>query len=115
MYAPTQEERSTAMWCHLTGLLGGLIPPVNIIAPLIIWLIKKDQMPFVNDQGKEALNFQISVTIYMVISFFLMFLLIGLLLMPLVGLYWLVFGIVATIKANEGTAYRYPFILRLVN
>ncbi len=115
MYAPAQEERSTAMLCHLTGLLGGFIPPVNIIAPLIIWLLKKDQSPFVNDQGKEALNFQISVTIYMVISFILLFVLIGIALMAVVGLYWLIFGIIATIKANEGVPYRYPFILRLVN
>ncbi len=114
MYAPTQEERSTAMWCHLTGLLGGLIPPVNIIAPLVIWLLKKDQLPFVNDQGKEALNFQISVAIYTLIGIVLIFLLIGMLLLPLVGLYWLIFGIIATIKANEGVPYRYPFILRLI-
>jgi hypothetical protein len=114
MYAPTKEERSMAMLCHLLGLIGGLIPPANIIAPLIIWLVKKDQMPFVNDQGKEALNFQISMTIYFIISFILMFVLIGLVLIPVLGILWLVFGIVATIKANEGVAYRYPLTIRLI-
>jgi hypothetical protein len=114
MYAPSKEEKSMAMLCHLTGLLGGLIPPVNIIAPMLIWLIKKDQMPFVNDQGKEALNFQISMTIYFIIGFFLIFILVGLVLLPVLGILWLIFGIVATVKANEGTAYRYPMILRMI-
>jgi uncharacterized Tic20 family protein len=114
MYAPNQDERTMAMLCHLTGLLGGFIPPANIIAPLIIWLIKKDQSPFVNDQGKEALNFQISMTIYFVISFILMFILIGIVLMAVLGILWLVFGILATIKAYQGVAYRYPLTIRLI-
>lgn len=114
MYMPTQEERTQAMLCHLTGLLGGLIPPVNIIAPLVIWLLKKDQSQFVNDQGKEALNFQISMTIYFVVAFLLMIILIGIVLLPVLGLCWLIFGIIGTIKANEGVFYRYPLILRLV-
>lgn len=114
MYMPSQDERTQAMLCHLTGLLGGLIPPVNIIAPLVIWLLKKDQSQFVNDQGKEALNFQISATVYFVIALVLMIVLIGILALPVVGLYWLIFGIIATIKSNEGVYYRYPFIFRLV-
>jgi len=114
MYMPSQDERTQAMLCHLTGLLGGLIPPVNIIAPLVIWLLKKDQSQFVNDQGKEALNFQISATVYFVIALILMIVLIGILALPVVGLYWLIFGIIATIKSNEGVHYRYPFIFRLV-
>ena len=114
MQMPSQDERTQAMLCHLTGLLGGLIPPVNIIAPLVIWLLKKDQSQFVNDQGKEAINFQITMTIYFVIALVLMIILIGILLLPVVGLFWLIFGIIGTIKANEGVYYRYPFIFRLV-
>lgn len=114
MHMPSQDERTQAMLCHLTGLLGGLIPPVNIIAPLVIWLLKKDQSQFVNDQGKEALNFQISTTVYFVIALVLMIVLIGILALPVVGLFWLIFGIIATIKSNEGVYYRYPFIFRLV-
>jgi uncharacterized Tic20 family protein len=114
MYPPTQEERTMAMLCHLTGLLGAFLPPANILAPLIIWLLKKDWSQFVNDQGKEVLNFQISMTIYFVVGLILMIALIGFLIFPLVGLFWLVFGIIGTIKAYNGVYYRFPLTIRLV-
>jgi hypothetical protein len=103
-----------AMLCHLTGLLGGLVPPAHIIAPLIIWLLKKDQSGFVDDQGKEAINFQISVTIYVIAGFMLMIVLIGFIILPLAGILWLVWGVIATAKAYEGVYYRYPLTIRLV-
>jgi uncharacterized Tic20 family protein len=71
-------------------------------------------MAFVDDQGKEALNFQITVFGAAVISFFLMFILIGFLLIFVVGLGALVLTIIAAIKANEGVAYRYPLTIRLI-
>ncbi|MDA3912782.1 MAG: DUF4870 domain-containing protein [Oleiagrimonas sp.] len=114
------------MFAHLSALLGGLITTGwagslgCFIGPLIIWLAKKETMPFVDDQGKEALNFNLTIAIV----FFLLLLLsiatfgIGLLIaIPgwfIVGIYWLVMTIVASIKANEGVAYRYPFCLRLI-
>jgi uncharacterized Tic20 family protein len=91
-----------------------LIPFGSIVGPLIIWLIKKDEMPFVDDQGKEALNFNISMTIYGLISVLLVFVLIGFILLVVLGIAWLVLAIVAAVKANEGIAYRYPLTLRLV-
>ncbi|MFC5524933.1 DUF4870 domain-containing protein [Rhodanobacter ginsengisoli] len=113
--APSAEERQWAMFAHLSALFGLVIPLGSIIGPLVIWLIKKDTMPFVNDQGKEALNFNITVAIAAIVCWILVFVLIGFLLLPAVAIAWLVFVIIATIKSNEGTTYRYPFTLRLVN
>lgn len=113
--APSAEERQWAMFAHLSALAGMIIPLGSIIGPLVIWLIKKETMPFVNDQGKEALNFNITVAIAVVVSWILCFILIGFLLLAVVVIGWLVFVIIATIKANEGSTYRYPFTLRLVS
>ncbi|MCW0202283.1 DUF4870 domain-containing protein [Rhodanobacter thiooxydans] len=113
--APSAEERQWAMFAHLSALVGVIIPLGSIIGPLVIWLIKKDTMPFVNDQGKEALNFNITVGIAAIVSWILCFILIGFLLLAVLAVGWVVFVIIATIKANEGTTYRYPFTLRLVN
>ena len=112
---PPAEERQWAMFAHLSALCGLIIPFGSIIGPLVIWLIKKDTMPFVNDQGKEALNFNITMAIAAVVCSLLMLVLIGFLLLPALVILWLVFVIIGTIKANEGTAYRYPFTLRLVS
>ena len=113
--APSAEERQWAMFAHLSALVGVIIPLGSIIGPLVIWLIKKDTMPFVNDQGKEALNFNITVAIAAIVGWILCFILIGFLLLAVLAIGWLVFVIIATIKANEGTTYRYPFTLRLVS
>ncbi|MBM4204439.1 MAG: DUF4870 domain-containing protein [Gammaproteobacteria bacterium] len=103
------------MFTHLSALSGFIIPFGNLIGPFLVWQIKKNTMPFVEDQGKEALNFQITVTIAAIIAWVLMFLLIGFVLLPLVGLAALVFIILAGLKANSGEAYRYPFALRLIS
>ena len=124
--SPGAEERQWAMFAHLSALVGGILTSGwagsigCFIGPLITWLVKKDTMPFVDDQAKEALNFNITVGIV----FFALFLLalftlgIGLVVsIPLwiiIGIAWLVLTIIAAIKANEGVAYRYPFTLRLI-
>jgi uncharacterized Tic20 family protein len=113
--APSADERQWAMFAHLSALIGLIIPFGSIVGPLVIWLIKKDTMPFVNDQGKEALNFNITVAIAAIVGWILCFILIGFLVLAVLAIGWLVFVIIATIKANEGTTYRYPFTLRLVN
>ncbi len=112
--SPSAEERQWAMFAHLSALLGFFIPFGSIIFPLVIWQIKKNEMPFVDDQGKEALNFQITVFIAAVICFVLIFLLIGIPLLLLVCLASLIFTIMGGIKANNGETYRYPFSLRLI-
>lgn len=123
---PSAEERQWAMFAHLSALLGGILTSGwagsigCFIGPLIIWLVKKDTMPFVDDQAKEALNFNITVGIVFFALFLLALLTFGIglvIAVPLwiiIGIAWLVFTIIAAIKANEGVAYRYPFTLRLV-
>ena len=82
---PSAEERQWAMFAHLSALVGLVFPLGSIIGPLVIWLIKKDTMPFVNDQGKEALNFNITVAIAAMVCWTLVFILIGFLLLPAAG------------------------------
>ena len=110
----SKEERTWAMACHLSSISGFIIPLGNIFVPLVIWLVKKDEFPLVADQGKEALNFQITVLIAAIISALLTLVTIGFLLLPVVGIYWLVFTIIAAIRSNEGQSYRYPYTLRLI-
>lgn len=111
----TKDERTWAMLCHLSTLAGFVIPFGNIAGPLVIWLIKKDEFPLVDDQGKEALNFQISMTIYVIASIILMFLLIGIPLLVGLGLFDLIVTVIAAIKANDGVKYRYPLNIRFVS
>lgn len=123
---PSAEERQWAMFAHLSAILGALLTggwAFSIgcfLGPLIIWLVKKETMPFVDDQAKEALNFNITLAIVFAVLFLLTVLTLGigvLISFPLyviIGIAWLVFTIIAAIKANDGTAYRYPFALRLV-
>ncbi len=112
--APDRDAQQWGMIAHLSALIGFVIPFGNVIGPLVVWQMKKD-MPFVVDQGKEALNFQITVIIAVFVCLLLSFIVIGMLLLPLVGIGALVLTVIAGIKANEGEAYRYPFTLRLVS
>lgn len=114
LYLPGKEERTWGMIAHLSALSGFVIPFGNILGPLIIWLIKREEMPFVNQQGKEALNFGISMTIYAAISYILVFVLVGILLLIGLGLFWIVVVIIAAVRANEGKPYRYPLNIRFI-
>ena len=100
------------MVCHLSAFAGFIIPLGNIIAPLVIWMIKRAESPFIDDQGKEALNFQISMIIYAVISWILVTIFIGYLLLFAVGIFDIVMVIMAALKANEGERFRYPLCIR---
>jgi uncharacterized Tic20 family protein len=120
------QERQMAMFAHLSALLGGIVTAGwagsvgCFIGPLVIWLVKKDTMPFVDDQGKEALNFNITVGILFLALLLLSIMTLGIgliIAVPawiVIGIAWLVLTIIASIKANEGVAYRYPFALRLI-
>ena len=111
----SKDEKMWGMFGHLSGLLGySFVPLANIIAPLVIWQVKKDTMPFAAEQAKESLNFQISMTIYILVGMLSLFILIGFLLVPLLVLAGVVFTIIASLKANEGTPYKYPFTLRFI-
>jgi uncharacterized Tic20 family protein len=111
---PSQEVRQWAMFCHLSALLGIWIPFGTLIGPLILWQMKRESDPFIDAQGKEALNFQITVAIAATLSFFLMLVVIGFFLLGLIAIGALVLTIIAGVKANEGVPYRYPFTWRLI-
>ena len=110
----SKDERTWGMLCHLIAFSGVVVPLGSIIGPLVIWLIKKDEMPFVDDQGKESLNFQITMLIAVIISAILTVVVIGFLLLAVLGIFWLVVVIMAAIRANEGVAYRYPYAIRFL-
>jgi len=104
-----KDARMWAMFAHLAALTGFVTGGIGcIVGPLVIWLIKKEEFPFVDDQGKESLNFQITMLIYGIVAGLLMLLCIGFILLLAVGIVDLVFVIIATIKANDGVHYRYP-------
>lgn len=110
----TKDAKTFGMLCHLLAFAGFVIPLGNIIGPLVIWLMKKDEFPFVDDQGKESLNFQISLIIYALISGVLIIVVIGIFLLIAIGIFMIVMVIIATIRANEGQKYRYPLTIRLL-
>lgn len=108
-------DNTMGMLCHLlslTQLLG--VPLGNILGPLIVWLIKRDEDPFVDLCGKESLNFQISMTIYLAISVVLMVIFIGFFMVIALMILNIVYTIIAAIKASEGTSYTYPFTIRFI-
>ncbi len=111
----TKDVRMWAMFCHLAGLAGFLMPVVgNIVAPLIVWQVKKEDYPFVDEQGKEAVNFQISMSLYGLITIPLFLICVGPFLLAAIGVVDLVFLLVAAVKANNGQHYRYPLTIRFI-
>jgi uncharacterized Tic20 family protein len=111
----SKEEQNWAMVCHLSALAGFVMPFGNLFGPLIVWLIKRAEMPMVDRHGKEALNFQITVSIAMLVCVVLMFVLIGFVLIFLVGLAALVMTIMAAVKVSNGEFdYKYPLAIRLL-
>lgn len=104
-YIPTSDERTMAILSHILTLIA------PILAPLIIYLLKKDESKYIAHHAKESLNFQITM---MIVILGLILSIIGILLVWLVGIAALVFVIIATIKASDGTLYKYPFTLRLI-
>ena len=113
---PTADERQWALIAHLSGLIASAVGGMAFLGPLIVWLVKKDQSVFVADQAKEALNFQIAVTIAIIVTGVIGFLTcVGFLLLPVIGIGSLIFSIIAAMEANKGVAYRYPYTIRLIN
>jgi uncharacterized Tic20 family protein len=109
-----KDARTWAMFCHIGAFAGYIIPFGNIIAPLIIWLIKKAESPLVDDQGKESLNFQISITIYAFVALLLTLILIGYILFVALMIFDLVMVIIAAVQVNSGEKYRYPLCIRFI-
>jgi len=103
-----KDARTFAMLAHLLAIF------TCFIGPLIIWLVKKDEHAYVDEQGKEALNFQITVVIAWFAAGVLSFLCIGFLLFPLIWIGDLIFCILACVAANKGEHYRYPVAIRFI-
>ncbi len=103
-----------AMVCHLSALAMFVFPLGNVVGPLVVWLLKKDEMPLVDREGKEALNFQITVSIFALVAALLSFILIGIPLLVLIGIVNLVFIVLASLEASNGRPYVYPFNLRFI-
>ena len=108
------EVRQAAMLCHFAAFLGFVFPFGSVVGPLILWQIKREKDAFIDDQGKEALNFQITVSIAWLVCLALAFAVIGFFLMTALMIATVVMTIIGGIKANKGIAYRYPLTLRLV-
>jgi uncharacterized Tic20 family protein len=106
---PSQDEKNLALIMHVLSLVG-----FSLIGPLIIWLIKKDESAFINIQGRELLNFQLSILIYAVICIPLCFILIGIPMLFVVGIASLILTIIGLIRATEGKIYRFPLTIRML-
>jgi uncharacterized Tic20 family protein len=112
---PSKDACTWSMLCHLAGLAWFIIPLIGgIIGPLILWQIKKDQYPFVDKHGKEAMNFQISMLIYGLLSGLSLICCVGVVLLPLVVIADVTFAIIAAVKAGQGENWRYPLSIRFI-
>lgn len=109
-----KEARQWGMGCHLAAFAGFFIPLGNVLGPLVIWLIKRNDSAFVDAQGKESLNFQISMTIYLIAAIILSLILIGLPLLIGLLLLEIIVVIIASIRASNGEYFRYPITIRFV-
>jgi uncharacterized Tic20 family protein len=111
-----REARKWAAICHAVALVGLMGNGIGfVLGPLLVWLIKKEDHPFIDEQGKEALNFQITMMLAVVVSLLLILVLIGVFLLAVVGIMMVVLPIVAAVKANNGEHYHYPFTFRFVS
>ena len=110
LFTPTSDDRLLGLLSHLLAI----VPGVGILGPLVIYLIKKGQSSFVEENAKESLNFQITMILAFIISMILMVVWIGYILLAVLGIVEVVLVIIATIRASENKIYRYPFNLRLI-
>jgi uncharacterized Tic20 family protein len=109
-----QEVRNTAVAAHLSTLAGLVVPFGSVIGPLAVWLTRRDRDPFIDDTGREALNFGISIAIYGLVALVGALLLVGIPLLIAGMIAWVVLACLAATRASQGQAYRYPLTLRLV-
>ena len=113
-YAPTKDDCNMAMLCHLASFAGMIIPFGDILGPLVMWLMKKDQSPFVDLHGKEAVNFHISMYLWMLLSLVLCLICVGFVLLLGLMVLDLVCTIIAAVRAINGREYRYPLSIRFL-
>lgn len=112
---PSSKDDSTlGVVCHLLSLAGFAVPFGHILGPLILWVVKRSDSPYLDAVGKEVVNFNISWSIYMLIAAFSILAVVGLLLLPLVAITWLILVIVGAINSSSGKFHRYPLTIRLI-
>lgn len=111
-----QEERTWGMLCHLLAFSGYVgIPFGHIVGPLIAWLVKKDSSAFVNQEGKNSLNFQISCIIYGLLAAILIFVFVGFFLLIALAIFNIVEVIIAAVAASNGRSHQYPLTIRFIS
>lgn len=110
----TPDERQMGMIMHLSQLVNVLFFPIGIVAPIVLWQTQKDKMPALDAHGKMVTNWMISMTIYMIVSIVLMFVLIGFLTILAVAVMGIVFPIIGGIKANNGELWSYPLTIKFL-
>lgn len=108
------DENTMAMLCHLSALAGFILPFGSILGPLVVWLVKKDEMSIVDRHGRDSINFQLTMLIAYIVSFILIFAVIGVILLPVVALFSFIMVIVASIKAYEGKEFTYPLSFKFL-
>ena len=107
--------RLWSVFCHASALLGVFLHfPGHVLGPLIVWLAKRDESPQLDAHGKEAVNFQLSMLLYTVISGVFCLVLIGFVFLAILWVLNAVFVIIASIKASDGKFYRYPMTIRFI-
>ena len=107
-------DNSLAVLLQLLGFAGFVFPFGNIVAPLVLWLVKRADSPLLDRTGKEVVNFQISYTIYVAVAGVLCFVLVGFLILPGIFILWVVFMVIAAVKTSNGEVYQYPLTIRLL-
>lgn len=114
--APTDNERTWGMLAHLAALFGLLVPIIgNALGPWLVWLSKREESTFVASQAREAVNFNLTVSLAAIVCSLLMLVLVGFLLGTALFIAWLVLTLIAAIRASEGEVYRYPFSLHFIH
>lgn len=110
----SSETRNWAMAAHLSAFLGAWVA-LAFVGPLVVWAIKREEHPFVAEHAREALNFNLTLLIYLIVAGILAFVLIGIPLLIAIGIAWLVLTIIAAVRAANGESYRYPLTIRFVS
>lgn len=111
--SPTPENiRQWTLILHLSQYAGLIVPFANLVAPIVIWQLKKNEMPELDAHGKHVVNWQISMLIYAAVSAVLMLVLVGFLMLGILAILYLVFPLIGSIKANNGELWHYPLTIK---
>jgi uncharacterized protein len=107
-------ERNWAMFCHLSAFAGFFFPFGGVLGPLVCWLSKRDESGWVNINGRNALNFQLSMLLYMVLAFPLCFIIVGIPIVAFLATLKIVCIIIASVKASKGELFKYPIVIPFI-